>query len=124
MAESLYQLIGGQDGLKKLVKAYIEALDTRPEARHLRSLYPESLDFSEQRMIEYLSGWLGGPALYLERPGMPMLREKPQMIPISGSTRDEWMYCMRVALANTIEDVQLRLTLEGAFWRMADSLRH
>ena len=75
MAESLYQLIGGQDGLKKLVKAYIEALDTRPEARHLRSLYPESLDFYEQRMIEYLSGWLGGPALYLERHGMPMLRE-------------------------------------------------
>jgi len=124
VAESLYQLIGGQDGLKKLVKAYIEALDTRPEARHLRSLYPESLDFYEQRMIEYLSGWLGGPALYLERHGMPMLREKHQMIPISGSTRDEWMYCMRVALANTIEDVQLRLTLEGAFWRMADSLRH
>ncbi len=124
MPESLYQLIGGEAGLRKLVKAYIEALRTRPEVQRLRSLYPESLDYYEQRMIEFLSGWMGGPALYLERHGMPMLREKHQSIPISGVARDEWMHCMRIALDDTIADPKLRLMLEGAFWRMADSLRH
>ena len=124
MSESLYERIGGEVGLKKLVKAYITTLDTRPEAKHLRSLYPASLDHYEQRMIEFLSGWLDGPALYLERHGMPMLREKHRTLLITEQTRDEWMYCMRVALLDAVHDESLRLTLEGAFWRMADSLHH
>lgn len=121
---SLYELIGGAQGLEQLVKAYIDVLRTRPEAQHLRSLYPDNLDHYELRMIEFLSGWLGGPALYLERHGMPMLREKHRGMPIDAQVRDEWMFCMRLALEKTIQDNDLRVTLEGAFWRMADSLKH
>ena len=72
---SLYARLGGEEGVIRLVKAYIEALKTLPGAQRLRSLYPEDLSKYELRMTEFLSTWLGGPALYQERHGMPMLRE-------------------------------------------------
>ena len=120
---SLYARLGGEEGVIRLVKAYIEALKTLPGAQRLRSLYPEDLSKYELRMTEFLSTWLGGPALYQERHGMPMLRESHRSFAIDGEARDEWMLCMRTALRETVSDEELRLYLEGAFWRMADSLR-
>lgn len=121
--DSLYTRIGGEAGVVRLVKAYIKALKTLPDAQYLRSLYPKDLSRYELRMTEFLSTWLGGPPLYQERHGMPMLRESHRSFPIDGKARDEWMCCMRTAIQETISDQDLRLFLEGAFWRMADSLR-
>ena len=112
---SLYARLGGEEGVIRLVKAYIEALKTLPGAQRLRSLYPEDLSKYELRMTEFLSTWLGH--------GMPMLRESHRSFAIDGEARDEWMLCMRTALRETVSDEELRLYLEGAFWRMADSLR-
>lgn len=114
---SLYARLGGEEGVIRLVKAYIEALKTLPGAQRLRSLYPEDLSKYELRMTEFLSTWLGGPALYQERHGMPMLRESHRSFAIDGEARDEWMLCMRTALRETVSDEELRLYLEGAFWR-------
>ena len=122
-ADSLFTRLGGEQGVIRLVKSDIHALETLPEAQTLRSLYQEDLSGYETRMIEFLTGWLGGPALYAERHGMPMLRENHRSIPIDTEARDAWMLCMRRALEETVSDTELRLRLEGAFWRMADSLR-
>ncbi len=119
---SLYSRIGGEEGVIRLVQAYIEALKTLPEAQNLRNIYPTDLSKYESRMVEYLSTWLGGPALYQARHGLPMLRETHRHFPIDSDARDEWMLCMRTALEQTIDDSDFRLYLEGAFWRMADSL--
>lgn len=122
--DSLYVQLGGEAGVNALVNAYILALDTHEGARYLRSLYPENLTLYRTRMTEFLTGWLGGPALYQQRHGMPMLRENHRSIPIDSRARDEWMLCMRTALEETVQDLPLRLYLEGAFWKMADSLRY
>ena len=104
---SLYARLGGEEGVIRLVKAYIEALKTLPGAQRLRSLYPEDLSKYELRMTEFLSTWLGGPALYQERHGMPMLRESHRSFAIDGEARDEWMLCMRTALRETVSDEEL-----------------
>ncbi len=120
---TLYTRLGGEVGVVALVNAYIHNIKTMPEVAHLRSLYKDDMSLYETRMIEFLTGWLGGPALYLERHGMPMLREHHRHLHIDDEARDQWMICMRKALEDTVEDPELRLTLEGAFWRMGDSLR-
>ena len=89
--DSLYTRIGGEAGVVRLVKAYIKALKTLPDAQYLRSLYPKDLSRYELRMTEFLSTWLGGPPLYQERHGMPMLRESHRSFPIDGEVREEWM---------------------------------
>ena len=65
---SLYARLGGEEGVIRLVKAYIEALKTLPGAQRLRSLYPEDLSKYELRMTEFLSTWLGGPCLLYTSP--------------------------------------------------------
>lgn len=123
-AANLYEEVGGEPALRRLVDAYLEALESRPDVRPLRALYPKSLAHYSERMTEYLSGWLGGPPLYLQRHGVPMLRERHVAMPIGPGERDMWMKCMRDAIERTVPQTDLRERLERAFWRLADSMRN
>lgn len=120
---SLYQELGGAPALRDLVAAYLSELDTNPQLRPLRALYPQSLAHYRERMVEFLSGWLGGPPLYLQRHGLPMLRERHVSLAIGAAERDHWLACMSAALNRTVPDAGLRERLEAAFWRLADSMR-
>lgn len=123
-ASTLYDRLGGAEGIKRLVSAYLDALATTPDYAPLCALYVNGLERYEERMNEFLSGWLGGPALYLERHGMPMLRESHRSIPITGEMAESWILCMRQALRATVEDEELMLRLDGLFTHMAESLRN
>ncbi|MDO5530475.1 group II truncated hemoglobin [Sutterella sp.] len=120
---TLYSAIGGEEGVRRLVRASVRILREDPSVEHLRALYkPGRLEGYECRLQEFLSGWLGGPAVYHERHGLPMLRERHRSLPISEELMREWIRVMRTALAETVPDAALRLRLEGAFTRMAESL--
>lgn len=120
---SLYAAIGGEEGVAKLVAAVVHHLRTDPAVADLRALYDEKrLQVYECRMREFLSGWLGGPALYQERHGMPMLRESHRHKHITVELMGDWMRVMRGALEETVPAPAVRLRLEGAFARMAESL--
>ncbi len=121
---SLFDEVGGESALRRLVSAYLAALETRPDARALRALYPKSLAVYSERMTEYLTGWLGGPPVYLQKHGMPMLRERHVSLPIGSRERDMWMNCMRDAIEQTVAEPLLRERLEAAFWRLADAMRN
>lgn len=123
-ASTLYDRLGGAEGIKRLVSAYLDALTTTPDHAPLCALYVNGLERYEERMNEFLSGWLGGPALYQERHGMPMLRESHRSIPITGDMAESWVLCMRQALRATVEDEELMLRLDGLFTHMAESLRN
>ena len=121
---TLYQQLGGDDGIARLVDAFLACLDNAPFARPLRSLYRESREHYRIRMNAFLSGWLGGPLRYHEQFGMPMLKENHRRIPISHDTALLWMACMREALDEIVADDSLSLPLAGAFWHMAQSLEN
>lgn len=108
--------------MKKLVAAYLQVLQTYPEVQSLRNAYPMDLSCYEERMNLYLTMWLGGPALYQKTHGMLMLREAHRFMPITPALRDQWMFCMRIALNQVVEDLVVRMELERRFWRTADSL--
>ena len=112
--KTLYDSVGGDAGLDRLTAAFIRVLLADPQLEELRSY--------EARLKEFLSGWLGGPPLYLERHGMPMLREGHRRLVITQNARYQWMSAMRSALAETVSDPEVRLRLEGAFAKMAESL--
>lgn len=122
---SFYEEIGGEEGIRRLIAAYIRTMRSDAESRALLSLYQtrdDALSHYEERLFEFLSGWLGGPALYLERHGMPMLREGHRNIRITPSLMKQWIQCMDQALDETVENKALRLKLSGAFTAMAQSL--
>ena len=86
--------------------------------------YPKDPAHYQARMTQYLAGFLGGPALYQQAHGLPMLREQHRCIAIDDAMRDQWYGCMQAAIGRTVKDPALRTALEAAFWRMAASLRN
>ena len=99
-------------------------MDRLPEASGIRALHARSLRGSREKLFLFLSGWLGGPGLYVERYGHPRLRARHLPFPIGESERDQWLLCMHRALADMHLDDGLRKELEAAFWRTADHMRN
>ena len=62
---TFYDYIGGEDTVRRLVDRFYELMDTLPEAYGIRKLHPADLSGSNQKLFMYLSGWLGGPQLFV-----------------------------------------------------------
>lgn len=116
--------IGGDDGLRTLVRRFYELMDTQPESFAIRKMHPADLDSSEEKLFMYLSGWLGGPQRYVEKFGHPRLRARHLPFAIGRAERDQWMMCMRQALQEVVVDVELRSRLETALASLADHMRN
>ena len=117
-----YELIGGEPAVKQLVHRFYELMDELPEAYAVRQLHPESLAGSEEMLFEYLSGWLGGPNLYIAKKGHPRLRMRHAPYAIGARERDEWMLCMTQALTEQVADEPFRTKLIDTFAQMADHM--
>lgn len=119
-----YELIGGEPAVRALVKRFYELMDTLPEAYGIRKLHPADLAGSEDKLYLYLTGWLGGPQLYVEKFGHPRLRGRHMPFPIGDTERDQWMLCMREAMQEVVADEGLRSKLDKALTDLADFMRN
>lgn len=117
-----YDALAGEAGVKRLVHRFYQLMDTLPEAYGVRQMHPESLQGSAQSLFEFLSGWFGGPALYIAHKGHPRLRMRHAPYAVGPGVRDEWMLCMRQALTEQVADAGLRDRLIETFSQMADHL--
>ncbi len=117
-----YELIGGEPAVKQLVHRFYELMDELPEAYAVRQLHPESLAGSEEMLFEYLSGWLGGPNLYIAKKGHPRLRMRHAPYAIGAKERDEWMLCMTQALTEQVGDKGFRQALLNQFSELASHM--
>ncbi|MDX9836488.1 MAG: hypothetical protein RBT39_02865 [Azoarcus sp.] len=68
------EALGGAPALQRLVTRFYALMDTLPEAFAVRQFHPESLAGSAQTLFEFVSGWFGGPSLYITKKGHPRLR--------------------------------------------------
>ena len=119
---SIYDELGGEASIKRLVQRFYALMDELPEAYAVRQMHPESLLGSAQSLFEFLSGWFGGPSLYIAKNGHPRLRMRHANYAVGLSVRDEWMLCMKQALNEEVPDVGLRNKLTLTFDQMADHL--
>ena len=121
---SLYELMGGETGLKALVDRFYDLLDSSPEAAQLRALHPKSLKQSREKFFMFLTGWAGGPQLYIQKYGHPRLRMRHVPFSIGVVERDQWVWCMNRAL----EDLQMNPLvveyLKARFAETAEFLRN
>jgi hemoglobin len=117
---TLYEAIGGDATIRRLVRRFYELMDTLPEAKACRDVHPPSLARAEEKLYEYLTGYLGGPQLYIEKYGHPRLRARHFVAPIGAAERDGWILCFKQALAETIEHPKLREII----WAPIEQLAH
>lgn len=121
---TLYERIGGEEAIRSLVETFYRHMDELKETKTIRAMHAKSLKVSEKKLFMFLSGWMGGPNLYMERYGHPRLRMRHMPFAIDESARDQWMHCMKLALEETVDDAPLRDELMAAFYGVADFMRN
>lgn len=122
--ETAYALLGGAEAVQALVTRFYDLMDLEPAYRHLRGLHGSTLDGAREKLFLFLSGWLGGPDLYVERHGHPRLRARHLPFPIGTRERDDWLACMRQAMDELNVAPALRARMEQAFVKTADWMRN
>jgi len=121
---SVFERIGGEPGTRALVDRFYDLMDLEPAYTELRALHPTTLDGSRDKLFWFLCGWLGGPSHYIDRFGHPMLRARHLPFAIGIKERDQWMACMREAMAGQGLDPALAVKLGEAFYGTADWMRN
>ncbi len=119
-----YLRIGGEEKVRALVQRFYALMDELPEAYGIRKLHGADLQSASEKLFKFLSGWMGGPQLYVEEYGHPMLRMRHFPFAIGDTERDQWMLCMRQALDDVVEDADLRKELADAFEKVAHHMRN
>jgi hemoglobin len=123
-AQTPYALLGGDAAVRALVERFYDLMDLEPQYAELRALHATELTHAGEKLYLFLCGWLGGPSLYIERYGHPMLRARHLPFPIGIRERDQWMACMEQALVEQGVDEDLRQRLKQAFFQTADWMRN
>ena len=123
-SKPLYELIGGETGLRSLVNRFYDIMDSSPEAKELRALHARSLKRSREKLFMFLSGWSGGPPLYTDAFGHPRLRQRHMPFSIGAKERDQWLWCMNKALDEGHFDPRVVEYLKTRFSEVADFMRN
>jgi hemoglobin len=121
---SLYEMLGGETGLRSLVDRFYDLMDASPEAQNIRRLHGQSLNRSREKLFMFLSGWSGGPQLYVERFGHPRLRMRHMPFAIGTVERDQWLWCMNKALDESQLDPRVVEYLKLRFAEVAEAMRN
>ena len=121
---SLYEMIGGESKIRALVDRFYDLIDSAPEATQLRAIHPKSLKQSREKFFMFLTGWSGGPQLYIEKYGHPRLRMRHAPFAIGPTERDQWVWCMHKALDESNLDPRVVEYLKAHFKDAAEFLRN
>jgi len=73
------------------------------ERSSLRPLFPSDMRAAAQRSAAFFVGLLGGPPLYHQRHGNPMMRARHMAFAVTLRGRDEWLACFDRVLAHAVE---------------------
>jgi len=119
-----YELLGGEEGVRRLAEVFYDVMDELPEAQPIRRMHAACLDEIKVQLFEYLSGWMGGPPLYAEKYGTVCLTDPHKPYAIGPDERDQWLHCMEVALERVGASEEVRTMLRQPMFRVADFIRN
>ena len=121
---TVYELIGGDAPLRALVDRFYDLMDLEPAYEALRAAHGPTLNDARDKLHWFLSGWPGGPNLYIERFGHPRLRARHMPFRIGIKERDQWLACMDQAMGDVRVEAELRTRLQASFFQTADWMRN
>ncbi|WP_373975133.1 group II truncated hemoglobin [Chitinibacter sp. SCUT-21] len=119
-----YELLGGEAVLRKLVDRFYDIMETDQRAAGINAMHGKDTTLIREKLFEFLSGWLGGPQLFIEKYGHPRLRARHMPFSIGEAERNQWLLCMYQAMNEIPMSQELREHLEQAFFKTADFMRN
>jgi hemoglobin len=92
---TIYEAIGGESAVRKLVEAFYTRVQRHPL---LAPIFPEDITPVMEKQYLFLTQFFGGPSLFSEQHGHPMMRARHLPFPVTKERADAWLGCMKGAL--------------------------
>jgi hemoglobin len=89
----------GEANIARMIEDFYREL----EQSSVRGLFPEDMAAAAQKSAAFFVGLLGGPPLYHQRYGNPMMRARHMRFAITPRARAEWLRCFQRVLAHAPE---------------------
>jgi hemoglobin len=89
----IYRVMGESLIFKMLEDFYLEL-----EKSSIRHLFPENMAEASKRSAAFFVSILGGPPLFEELYGPPMMRKRHMAFPIDEAARQVWLDCFKTIL--------------------------
>lgn len=121
MAE-MYERVGGHEFFVQLVDAFYDRVEEDPV---LQPLYPDGeqgMLAAREHLAMFLSQYWGGPPVYNETRGAPMLRARHLPFRIGVTERDAWFGHMKAAVEQSGVSEEIATELLDYFHRAATHL--
>jgi hemoglobin len=120
-----YSRMGGLEVIDKVVNDFYEIMSTDPVAEDCLATHSgRDIRISAEKLKYFLSGWTGGPPLYMNKYGHPRLRMRHFPFSIGAKESDQWLYCMRKALARSTIDPGIQEELMNAFTHLTKLIQN
>jgi hemoglobin len=85
----------GEDTLHKLVDTFYGLVAQHPD---LAPIFPNQFTEIARKQKQFMTQYLGGPQLYSEEHGHPMMRARHLPFPVTPTRATAWLDCMKQAM--------------------------
>lgn len=121
---SMYDLLGAEAGIRAIVDHFYDLMDSDPAFAPIREMHQPDLTAMRRGLFEFLSGWLGGPPLFVARTGSPCITRAHAPFEIDARARDLWLACIERAMVAADVAERHREALLPALEGIAEMLRN
>lgn len=116
--QTIYEAIGGASMIRRIVEVFYPKVKAHPL---LDPIFPEDLTETIENQYMFLTQFFGGPGLYTERKGHPMLRARHMQFEITPERAEAWLECMK----ETLDEVEIYGVIREQMWsRLTMSAYH
>lgn len=109
-------LIMGQANIFKMLEDFYNEL----EKSSIRNLFPEDMRKASQKSAAFFVFILGGPPLYQQLHGSPMMRKRHMPFIIDENARQVWLACFRTTLRDADKKYSFPMKHFDSFWNFLD----
>ncbi|WHY78993.1 globin [Neobacillus sp. WH10] len=85
----------GEDTLNHLVDTFYGLVAQHPD---LAPIFPNQFTEIARKQKQFLTQYLGGPQIYTEEHGHPMMRARHLPFPVTPTRAKAWLSCMKQAM--------------------------
>jgi hemoglobin len=94
-AETLFEAIGGEPTIRRLVEAFYPKVYQDAD---LSPLFPGGMEIIMHKQRLFLTQFTGGPPLYSDQYGPPQMRQRHLDFEVTPRRAQAWLRCMKEAM--------------------------
>lgn len=111
----IYQRMGEDQIYKMLEDFYLEL-----EKSSIRHMFPQDMREASRRSAAFFVFIMGGPPIYQQLYGPPMMRRRHMPFLIDEEARQVWLSCFRNILHDADKKYHFPMEYMDGFWRFLD----